>query len=431
MPDAEDDPLVDRQLQPSIRNLVGLFALPHVALFYAGRTLAAIGIWMEQLATGWLVWELTQSGTWLGIIAFLRLAPSLVLGPVGGVLADRMWPLDLMRLCKVGVVTGYVLLAVFLAADLLSIGILCVLVFVIGSLQSVANPANKAFVWYLVPKPWLPVAIPVGSITFNLAAFVGPAAAGALIAWQGVLAAYVVTALFQFVFLAVLFSISLKPSSENHSQPDGPQRESLGRSLVAGWQYIVHNGSVRAVLVLHLLFAVCARPLIPLMPAVAVLLFAGDAQTVGLLTACIGAGAIIGGLWLASRSRVEGLARLLLTFMLLLMALIAALAMVREPLMAFVILFAVGACMIVRAAGTQTLLQFAVDDTMRGRVMGYYNLFLKAGSAFGALAIGALSDVSSLSIALIAGAALGALGLLAMGRSFLTAGSHVEKKAFI
>ncbi len=431
MPDAEDEPLVDRQLQPSIRNLTGLFALPHVAPFYAGRTLAAIGIWMEQLATGWLVWELTQSGTWLGVIAFLRLAPSLVLGPVGGALADRMWPLDLMRLCKVGVVTGYILLAAFLAANLLSIGVLCFLVFAIGSLQSVANPANKAFVWHLVPKAWLPVAIPVGSITFNLAAFVGPAAAGALIAWQGVLAAYVVTALLQSIFLAVLFSISLKRPQAGELRVKESQRESLGRSLAAGARYVMRDESVRTVLILHLLFAVCARPIIPLMPAVAVLLFAGNAQTVGLLTACIGAGAIVGGLWLASRSRVEGLARLLLAFMLLLMALIAALAMVREPVIAFAILFVVGGCMIVRAAGTQTLLQFAVDDAMRGRVMGYYNLFLKAGSAFGALAVGALSDVFSLSIALIAAAALGAVGLIAMGRPFLAAGHKVEKSAFI
>ncbi|WP_375573228.1 MFS transporter [Ahrensia marina] len=426
MPDAEDDQPVGSHLKPSFSNLFGLFALPHVGLFYGGRTLAAIGVWMEQLATGWLVWEMTGSATWLGVITFLRLAPSIILGPIGGVLADRMWPLDLMRLCKVAVVSGFFLLTLLLALDLLTIWSLGVLIAFIGSAQSLANPANKAFVWHLVPKHWLPVAIPVGSITFNLAAFVGPAAAGALIAWQGVLTAYVVTLCLQAVFLAVLLRLKLPPNGEdNHRIADAGQI-GLSRSLVDGARYIAHDASVRAVLVLHLLFAVCARPLIPLMPAIAVVLFGGGPQTVGLLTACIGAGAIVGGLWLASRSRVEGMAQLLLLFMIVLMTLVIALALVRWTPAGFVILFAIGACMIVRASGTQTLLQFAVDNQMRGRVMGYYGLFLKGGSAVGALLVGALADLTTLPTALMTAAVLGGAGLVAMSRSFLAAGRKVE-----
>lgn len=426
MPDAEDDQPVGSHLKPRFSNLFGLFALPHVGLFYGGRTLAAIGIWMEQLATGWLVWEMTGSATWLGVITFLRLAPAIVLGPIGGVLADRTWPLDLMRVCKVAVVSGFAALALLMMLDMLTIWVLSALIAFIGSMQSLANPANKAFVWYLVPKLWLPVAIPVGSITFNLAAFVGPAVAGVLIAWQGVLAVYVVALCLQAAFLTALLHLKLSPNGEdNHRIADAGQ-VSLSRSLVDGARYIARDASVRAVLVLHLLFAVCARPLIPLMPAIAVVLFNGGPQTVGLLTSCTGAGAILGGLWLASRSRVEGMAQLLLTVMIVLMMMVIALASVRWMPAGFIILFVIGACMIVRASGTQTLLQFAVDNQMRGRVMGHYGLLLKGGSAIGALLVGVLTDLTSLSTALITAAIIGSISLVAMGRSFLAAGRRAE-----
>ncbi|MEO0382650.1 MAG: MFS transporter [Pseudomonadota bacterium] len=426
MPDAEDDPLIGPQLKPSFGNLFGLFTLPHVGAFYGGRTLAAIGIWMEQLVTGWLVWDMTGSATWLGVITFLRLAPAILLGLIGGVLTDRMWPLDLMRICKIAVVLGFASLTLLLALDLLTIWVLGALIAFIGSMQSLGNPANKAFVWNLVPKHWLPVAIPVGSITFNLAAFIGPAFAGALIAWQGVLTAYIVALALQAVFLIVLLRLNVPRSSQDDHRIADAGQIALRHSLADGARYIIQDASMRAVLVLHLLFAVCARPLIPLMPAVAVVLFNGDAQTVGLLTACIGAGAIFGGLWLASRSRIEGLAQLLMIFMVLLMTLVIALALVRWTPAGFAILFAVGICMIVRASGTQTLLQFAVEDQMRGRVMGYYGLFLKGGSAFGALLVGLLTDLTSLPVALITAAALGGIGLAAMGQSFLAAGRQVE-----
>lgn len=423
--DGPDGPARDAGL----RNIAALLRLPNTARFFASRMFASVGLWSEQLATGWLVWELTGSAAWLGFFAFLRLGPSVVAGPLGGVLTDRVHPLRVMRACKAGIVAGFVLLVALLAAGRLGLAALAILVFWIGTLQALSNPSNKAIIWQLVPRGWLPVAIPVGSTTFNVAAFVGPALAGFLIAEAGVLAAYAVTLVLQGRFLALLLVLRLDVRPAEDDLRRAQRGIGIARSLIDGARYAGADAPMRAVLGLHLVFSVCARPLIALMPAIAALIFGGGADTMGLLTACIGGGAILGGVWLARRGRAAGLSRILLICMTGLMLALGWLAAGPAPILGFVLLGGMGWCMIVRAAGTQTLIQFAVAQEMRGRMMGIYGLFLRAGSALGALLIGVAADLTSMQVALGTAAGIGLAVLALTARGFLEGGRAAEVRA--
>ncbi|MBO6638718.1 MAG: MFS transporter [Roseitalea sp.] len=412
------------ELSPSVRNILTLFTLPQAGLFFGTRIFASIAVWIERLTTAWLAWELTQSTGWLGTIAFLRLAPALLVGPLGGAMADRTSPLLIMRACKAAIIGCSALLLGLVLADRLTIHALAILALLIGLVQAFGNPANKSIVWHLVPKAYLPVAIPVGSITFNLAGFIGPAIAGLLIATQGIAAAYGAALMLQLAFFAVLLTIGLSSAETDRARRRAAETTIAG-DFIDGFRYALTDRTIAAILSIHLVFSLSARPLIDLMPALAAIVHDGGADMVGLMTAAMGGGAVIGGIWLAARSRVAGLARLLIGFMAVLMGFLIALPWVTSLAVGLVLLAAIGVCMIVRAAGTQMLLQFAVEDAMRGRVMGFYSLILRAGSATGALVIGVAAERLGLQWAIAGAAILGAFVLALTAHRFLGAAQNV------
>ncbi len=414
------------ELSPSIRNILTLFTLPQAGLFFGTRIFASIAVWIERLTTAWLTWELTQSTGWLGAIAFLRLAPALLVGPLGGAMADRTSPLLIMRACKAAIIACTAALTALVLVDGLTIGTLAVLALLIGMVQAFGNPANKSVIWHLVPKAYLPVAIPVGSITFNLAGFIGPAVAGVLIATQGIAMAYGVALVLQLIFFSVLLRIQLSATETERARRRAAETTIAG-DFADGFRYAFADRTIAAILAIHLVFSLSARPLIDLMPALASIVHDGGADTVGLMTSAIGGGAVLGGVWLAARSRVRGLARLLVGFMAVLMGLLVLLPWATNLAVGLGLLGVVGACMIVRAAGTQMLLQFAVDDAMRGRVMGFYSLILRTGSAAGALVIGVAAEQIGLQWAITGAALLGALVLAFMARGFLQASQRIGK----
>src|SRR3546814_4774962 len=149
---------------------------------------------MQRIAVGWLAWELTGSGAWLGIVAFADLCPSIVVGPIGGAVADRRNPLRVIVLSPTCAMVMAFLLYLLTALDAMGPYLLPAVVFLNGIVIGFNQPSRLALVPSLVPPEHLSTAVAINSIVFNLARFIGPAIAGVLIAASGLESAFAVNA---------------------------------------------------------------------------------------------------------------------------------------------------------------------------------------------------------------------------------------------
>ena len=167
---------------------------PTFAIYSAGNAVSLIGMWMQRIAIGWLTWQLTESGLWLGIVAFADFFPVLLLGLIAGAAADR-W--DRLRVVKTSQAISMVqatVLFVLTATGHMNIGLLVTLTAIQGAVVAFNQPARLALVPSLVSSADLASAIALNAVIFNLARFIGPMFAGLAIVWSGVSAAFAANA---------------------------------------------------------------------------------------------------------------------------------------------------------------------------------------------------------------------------------------------
>jgi len=407
----------------SISNLSRLTAglrRPGVAAFLGGRFLAAMGIWAERIAIGWLVWDRTGSTALLGLAVFLRLGPAIVLGPIGGVIADRIGAVKLLR----GTLALNTVLALMLAAFALVVPLwaLFVLTAALGCVQAVAAAPMKSVLPQIVPRSQLSMVYPLSSAAFNLAAFAGPAAAGLAIATVGLYLAFLAS-----VFGAVVFFLVLGRWSDTDRRAE-PGDETWLQEIGQAVTFVARDSLTGPVFALHIAASFCLRPFIDLLPAhVARLEAVQPAVMLGFATSAFGLGAVLGAFWMATTAIEEALTRRLLwgTAGSILCMLILARGFDTPWFLASVAGF--GAAMMVRGTATLTLIQLAAPDRMRGRIAGLYSTVIRGAAALGASAIGVAAVPLGLPAATAAAAILCAvvLGLAwrHLNRPYLTTGS--------
>jgi MFS family permease len=367
-----------------------LIALPlrnaNFGIYSVGSAVSLIGMWMQRIAIGWLTWELTKSGLWLGIVAFADFFPVLVIGPIAGAAADR-W--DRLRVVKtsqtVSLLQATVLFALT-ASGHMNIGLLVALTAFQGVVVAFNQPARLALVPSLVPQADLASAVAINSVVFNLARFIGPMFAGLAIVWSGVEAAFAANALSYVVFLAALARIRVVPTAA-----DMTKRRSFSADLRDGIRYTASHPGIAALLVLLIALGIGGRPLNELLPGFAADVFRSGAGGLSILASAIGGGAILGGLWLGHRAHASGLTTIALSASFA-GALAAIAAVATESMWVAVPAVVVfGFCMSSAGIAIQTLIQLASDRSMRGRVMGLYGLIFRGAPAIGALAAGIAS----------------------------------------
>lgn len=384
-----------------LRGILRALKNPNYGIYTAGSSVSLIGTWMQRVATGWLAWELTHSGTWLGIIAFADLFPTVVIGPFAGAAADRFDRLRVTKISQTLAMGQAILLFVLTVTGAITIWWLLALSAFLGVVVAFNQPARLAMVPSLVPREDLPAAIAINSVVFNTARFIGPAAAGAIIVAADVAWAFFANAVTFTWFLYALSRIRLTGPTETRRS----DRNLLG-DLADGLRYAATHAGIAPVLFLLLVVCIGARPVIELLPGFADRVFAAGAEGLAILTSAIGAGAVAGGLWLAGRKEPRGLTRIALISTLGLAAVTALFAATDSLWVAVPALVASGAFMVGAGIGAQTLLQFSVDGAMRGRVMSLYGLIFRGGPALGALAMGAASEFAGLQLPVLIGAAI-------------------------
>ena len=370
-------------------------------IFAFGQGCAMTGLWVQRVAVGWLTWELTHSGTWLGIMAFADLAPVLVTAPLAGAVADRVDRLTLLRWTQsVAAVQGAMLTAAMFAG-LLNIWLLLALTILRGTASAYAQPSRFALVPSLVGRDSVASAIAIDSSIWNVAMFVGPAVAGAIIATSGLAWAFACNTAGFLIFVLMLARIRL---AADDSPPRARRR--LTTDIADGIRYAVSHPAAGPLLILMLVTAVFARPVGELLPGFADRVFDRGATGLAWLTSSMGLSAFAAGTWLARRGTVTGLTTIAAAH--LLVAALSLFAFVASDSFWFALAFLAVTAWAFSAINIscQTLIMTSVDGQMRGRVMSFYGLIGRSGPAAGALLMGGLSEAVGLRLPVAGGAAI-------------------------
>ena len=365
---------------------------PNYGIYTAGNAVSLIGTWMQRIAVGWLTWELTESGAWLGAMAFADLFPSVFIGPIGGAFSDRGNRLRIIQVSQAIACLMSAAMFVLTWSGLIEVWTLFALVLATGIVMGFTQPSRLALVPSLVPRADLSTAVAINAIVFNLARFIGPALAGLLIVTIGVEAAFGLNALSFLVFVLALTRIHL---AEAQAQPARARRSILG-DIVDGVAYAARHPGIGPLLLLSIAISIGVRPFVELLPGFAADVFGRGADGLAMLSSTIGVGAILSGFWLAQRTRTIGLGRFtLLAFGAVAVAVLGFAATDRFWVGMAAATMA-GVAMVMCGVGAQTLIQLTVEPDMRGRVMSLYGIIFRGGPAAGALIIGVLSELFGL-----------------------------------
>ena len=381
-------------------NVVRALSNRNYRIYTVGNAISLVGTWLQRVAASWLTWELTHSGTWLGLVAFADLFPVMVLSPVAGSLADRYDRVAVIRVTQVIAMAQAIALAVFTATGIIDIWSLFLLTVTLGAVNAMNQPARLALIPSLVDRETLPSAVAINSIVFNNARFAGPLVAAAVTALGSISLAFALNAVTYVAFLVSLHRIG---RVAGEGQVIAHRRRMLAETL-EGYLYVIRHPGIGPMMGLFAASSLAARGFIELLSGFAGAVFHVGPQGFFGLVASTGLGAMSGGLWMVLRRPVGHLTGLVVTHTLLIAVALVGFTATDIFWLALPCLFVAGAGLVVTGIAAQTLVQTAVAPTMRGRVMGLYGMIFRGGPAMNALTMGLLSSQFGLRLPLAAGA---------------------------
>jgi predicted MFS family arabinose efflux permease len=384
-------------------NIARAFASRNYRLFAAGNAISLIGTWLQRVAVGWLAWQLTHSGTWLGLVAFADLFPTVVLSPWAGALADQRDRVRIIRVSQIVAMTQATLLALLTGFGIITIWSLFALAVLLGSANAVNQPARLALIPSLVERINLPSAVAINSIIFNGARFIGPALAGIVIAEGSIALAFAINAATYIAFLLALAGLDGVREDRHHAD------RKFFAAMIEGYVYAARHPGIGAMLLLMAITSLGTRGFIELLPGFADNVFGRGPQALAWMTATVGLGAVLGGLWMGRRPAIAGLTSVVFANTLLMTAALLGFAATAQFWIALPCLAIAGFGLVVSGIGAQTLVQSAVATAVRGRVMALYGMIFRGGPALGALVMGVASEHIGLRAPVAAGAILCAL----------------------
>jgi MFS family permease len=377
-------------LNPSVSTPVGTLAAlrsPNFRLYFGGQLISVSGTWMQSVAQGYLVFHLTQSELWLGIVACASGLPSLLLSPLGGVLLDRL-PRRTILICTQA---AQMLLAFILAALTFS-GVveswhILLLAFGLGITNAADAPARQAFVADLVgSKERLNSGIALNAMVFNAARVIGPTVAGFALNQWGPAMCFLLNGL---SFLGVLGSLLLI-----HVERVRPAAEQFAplRQLWDGIQYAQRHPTIRPLLLLTVTAALLTSNIVTLLPAFADRVLGSPQAGYAAMGAAIGVGAVVATLLTTRLGKHYGRGRVVLTMIVL--AMVSELLISRVDVLTLALPLAVvyGFAIILQFVTINTMIQSEVQAEFRGRVLSLYTLVWFGISPFGSLLMGWVAE---------------------------------------
>lgn len=334
---------------------------------------------------GWLVYRLTDSPLWLGIIAFSGQAPSLLFTPFAGVYADRWNRRKTMIITNLLFFLLSGLLALLVLTDVIRVWHIVIISLATGVVMALDTPFRHAFLVEMVDdRALLPNAVALNSTLFNSARFIGPTIGGVLIVWVGEGWCFFINAISFFAAIAAFGAMRVKPLHKSD------KKESVIDGLREGLLYAWRNRVIRYLLLMVASTGFFGLPFQAFLPVFARDILHGSSALLGFLTGVLGAGALTAALSLASMASVRRLPRLIMLCGFAFSISMATFSLSTNQWLSMGMLYLMGFGMIAQFVSVNTLLQTVVDDSVRGRVMALYGLSFMGVTPLGSLLFGSL-----------------------------------------
>ncbi len=356
-------------------------------LFFGGQGISLIGTWMQLIAMSWLVYRLTNSPLMLGLVGFSGQIPSFLLAPVAGVLADRWNRRSVLVITQALSMVQALSLAYLTLTHAITVSQIVALSIFLGLVNALDIPARQSFVVDMVDRREdLGNAIALNSSMFNGARLVGPSVAGILIATVGEGMCFLLNGLSYLAVIAALLAMRITARRIETARPQ------VLRGLKEGVRYAFGFAPIKWILMLAGLINLVGMPYTVLMPVLARDVLHGGPDTLGILMASMGMGALGGAMYLAARESVRGLGRTIAIAAGVFGAGLIALSLSRTLWLSLAMMTVTGFGMIVQMASSNTILQTLVDEDKRGRVMSFYAMTFVGMAPLGSLVGGAMAS---------------------------------------
>ncbi|MBM3772839.1 MAG: MFS transporter [Acidimicrobiia bacterium] len=367
---------------------------------WMGACTSSIGTWTQSTAQNWMIKDLTNSPFYLGLDAFLQQLPIMLFTLIGGVLADRRDRRRTLLTSQYIQMSTAMALALLVFLDVVQVWQVLALSFCTGVAQAFGGPAYQSLIPSLVDKKDLPNAIALNSIQFNIARVIGPTVFAVTITlgalWgfgdpQSMALCFVLNALSFLVVIYALISLRVKhiPSTASTRMLD---------ELKSGIAYVRGHGNLVGLIVLAATTTFLGFSVLTFLPILADRVFYGSASTYSLLMICSGAGSVCGALVVAWLGKFPRMGLTSLVTQALYGILIIAFALSSWMWLSCVLLFLIGASLMVVFSSVTSLIQLIAPNEMRGRVMSIYMVAFRGGMPLGSLASGYLATFISPSL---------------------------------
>jgi MFS family permease len=395
------------------RSTFSSLRVPNYRLYFTGQSISLAGTWMQMTAQSWLVLTLTHSSTDLGFVLALQTLPILLLAPYGGVVADRVDKRRLMVVLQIAMGVQALVLGLLTVAGAVRFWEVCLLAVILGLNNAFENSARQAFVREMVGPDELRNAVTLNSVTVNAARAVGPAIGGVLIATVGIGTCFLINA---GSFAAVVTSLLVMNRAA--LRPSPPVGRARGQ-LREGVRYARRTPTIAIPLAMMSLVGLLAYEFPVSLPVLAERTFHGGAEAYGFMTAAMGIGAVIGGLFTAARGRT-GLRPMIIASVGFGVAILVTAVAPVIGLAYVALLFAGWASVSFIAIGNSTIQLSAAPD-MRGRAIALWQVAFQGTTPIGGPAVGWIIALSGARAGLAAGGVAclvaGAGGLLLARRA--------------
>ncbi len=349
-------------------------------LYFVGQLLSLSGTWMQQVALSWLVYRLTHSAFLLGLVEGATLFPVMLFGLFGGWVADRSEKRTVLIVCQLGAMMQALILALLTYNNQIQVWQCVALALFLGTVNAFEIPCRQSFLPELIDRKDLVNAISLNSSIFNGARVIGPAIAGIAIPIFGEAACFSLNAA---SYLSTLIAYTLITARrERHLEQI--EKKGIGEAIA----FIRNSQTIIRLLFLGGVISLCGMNYNVLMPVFASDVFHGDVRTLAMLRGGAGLGAFLAALTLASRGKGDFL-KVNLGFAAILFGLsLMAFSSLKEYWLCQSVIVLVGFFLTAQLSGGHSLMQLAVEDELRGRVLSVYLIVMMGFSPLGSLIIG-------------------------------------------
>ena len=397
-------------LQHCNRETFSSLYIRNYRLYYIGQIISNSGTFMQSVAQAWLILQLTHSGVALGLTSTLQYLPFLVLGPYGGVLADRFPKRKILYVTQSVAGLLALILGALVVTGLVQVWMVYALAFCLGLVTVFDNPARQTFYVEMVGAEQLKNAVTLNSILVNLSRIIGPALGAALIASLGLAPCFLINGL---SYVMVVIMLAMMRADELQITPPLPHARG---QVLEGFRYVLSTPRIGFTLLIMAIIGTLTYEFHISLALLAQSTFKGDAASYAFLAACMGMGATAGGIVFASRKDIRFPSLVSACFLFGLAVLGA--AFMPSLVTTGLVMVLVGIFSINFSTLGNSLLQLESSPQMRGRVMAFWSIAFLGSTTIGAPLVGWFAQVAGPRYGLalgggaaLVGAALGAVTL--------------------